>query len=76
MTQKGEHTWDLEIRYHRCPQCGFIIESREKGVLRNGNYEKELKCSRCLNSFVDIQATKPGFGPIFGEPTKAEVNWE
>ena len=28
MTQKGEHTWDLVVDYHRCPKCGYINESR------------------------------------------------
>ena len=66
MTQTGVHTWDLQIDYIRCPQCGLIIESREKGTLRKGNYEKDIKCSRCQNSFVDIHPKN----------TKAEVNQE
>ena len=29
MSQKGQHTWDLVLQYHRCPRCGWIIESQE-----------------------------------------------
>ena len=39
MTQKGSHTWDLHIRYYKCPKCELIVESRKK--------QPEIVCSHC-----------------------------
>lgn len=75
MTQKGEHSWDLHIRYHRCPQCGFILESREDYTYRMGQYIKELSCDRCKRQFVEIKKTTPTFGPLIGTPQPPEVEW-
>lgn len=77
MTQKGEHTWDLVLQYHRCPVCGFIIESREDYQYRMGGvYQKDLECPRCKHRFTLTKPRKPTFGPLIGDPQPAEVDWK
>lgn len=69
MTQKGPHTWDLFIRYYRCPKCGWIIEDRQK------SHEKEIVCSRCNHSFTEKKLSKKSWVPIFSEPQQVEWDW-
>ena len=76
MGQKGEHTWDLILDYHRCPQCGFIIENRVDFEYRDGEYRKELSCDRCLHLFVVTKIMKPSFGPLIGKPQPKEIEME
>lgn len=76
MTQKGEHTWDLYVRYHRCPSCGFIIESRDDFENRFGKYVKELNCPRCSHRFTLTKNEKPRFGPFTGDPQPVEFEWD
>lgn len=76
MAQKGTHTWDLYLRYHRCPKCGFIIESRQDFENRFGEYVKELVCNRCQHHFTLSKHEKITFGPFTGDPQPAEFNWE
>lgn len=75
MTQKGAHTWDLVLHYHRCPSCGYIFDSRENFEYRLGRYQKELDCPRCRFPFTVTKVTKPAAGPFFGEGEGAEVTW-
>lgn len=76
MTQKGEHTWDLAIRYHRCPACGYIIESRDDYHYRLGKYEKALTCPKCAHQFIEVKKTEQKLGPLIGEPETASFEWE
>jgi uncharacterized C2H2 Zn-finger protein len=77
MSQKGEHTWDLVIQYHRCPVCGYITESRENYTYRmGGKYQKDLECPRCHHLFTLTKLRKPSFGPLIGDPQPKEVSWE
>ena len=76
MTQKGDHTWDMYLRYHRCPKCGYIIENRANFENRFGKYVKEMICPRCKYRFEEIRAQKPTFGPFTGDPEPAEFNWD
>ena len=75
MTQKSPHTWDMNLQYHRCPKCGFINENRDGWNYRLSKYEKELECSKCHEHFVEIKKTMPRFGPLIGDPQKAEFEW-
>jgi|EndMetStandDraft_5_1072996.scaffolds.fasta_scaffold109861_2 uncharacterized C2H2 Zn-finger protein len=75
MTQKGTHTWDLIVQYHRCPKCGYIFESREDYQNRLGLYQKDLQCPRCNNIYTITKDRKPTFGPLTGEPQPIEVDW-
>jgi hypothetical protein len=75
VTQKGTHTWDLVIDYHRCPQCGNIIESRTSYHYVSGKYQKEVECERCQNRFMAIKPTKLTFGPLIGDPQPTEIDW-
>ena len=52
MTQKGAHTWDLIIHYHRCPNCGYIVENMEDFRYILGDWIKDVKCERCHHEFV------------------------
>jgi len=52
MTQKGEHTWDLIIQYHRCPYCEKIVESRDDYHYQLGSWIKEVTCDRCGRTFT------------------------
>lgn len=76
MTQRGSHTWDLIQQYHRCPKCGFIIESREDFKYHNTKYSKELKCPRCQNEFTVTKAGPFRLGPLLGQEEHVEVDWE
>jgi hypothetical protein len=75
MPQQGEHTWDLVCEYHRCPQCGYIIESRESFQYRAGLYKKDLECPRCKKLFTLTKPRKPSFAPLIGDPQPVEVEW-
>lgn len=75
MTQKGTHTWDLVIDYHRCPKCGNIIESRDIYEYILGKYQKEIECDRCHHKFLVFKHTKPSFGPLIGDPQPPEMDW-
>ena len=76
MTQKGLHTWDLIVEYHRCPKCGYILESRQ-GFVRDaeGNWSKNVSCERCGNSFAVHKERKSSFGPLMGDPQPIEIDW-
>lgn len=75
MTQKGEHTWDIVIRYHRCPKCGYIMENREDYHYRLGKYQKDLVCNRCGTAFTETKKARHTFGPLFGEGDHPEFTW-
>lgn len=75
MTQKGTHTWDLNLSYHRCPKCGVIFENREAYEYRFGIYQKELQCPRCQYIYTITKERKPAFGPLTGDPNPSEVDW-
>lgn len=76
MTQKGEHTWDLVIDYQRCPQCGFIIESREGFQYRLGKWEKDVECPRCAHRFSVVSNRKVRFGPLIGAPEPRSFDYD
>jgi len=74
--QAGEHTWPLYVRYHRCPKCGAIIESREDFHYVLGQYQKDLECQRCQHAFTITKQVTPTFGPLIGEPQPPEFDWQ
>lgn len=76
MIQKGTHTWELYLYYHRCPKCGYIIESRQNFDDRFGKRVKELLCSRCQARFSVIKTERPTFGPFTGDRQPIEMDWE
>ena len=76
MTQKGEHTWDLIVHYHRCPKCGNIIESRDDYEYRLGKYQKDLICEKCSHAFTETKKARRSLGPLFGEGDRPEFTWE
>lgn len=61
----GNHTWDIVIDYQSCPHCGYIMEDRNKFERHDGNWEKEIVCSRCNKKFMVAKKIQPAFGPIF-----------
>jgi hypothetical protein len=75
MGQKGEHTWDIIIQYHRCPKCGNIIESRQGYEYRQGKYRKEVSCDHCHQHFTVIKSSEPSIGPLLGDPQPIESEW-
>jgi hypothetical protein len=76
MNSSGNHTWNITIKYHQCPKCGLIIESRDDYKYQMGKYTKNVHCSRCKNDFTLLKNTIPQCGPLFGEPTSIEWDWE
>ncbi len=76
MTQKGTHTWDLYIHYHRCPNCGYIMESRQDFEKRANKYVKDLVCSRCQKPFSVLKEEKPTWGPLTGDPQPIDFEWD
>jgi len=75
MSQKGAHTWDIMIHYHRCPACGYIIESRKGYHYQLGKYQKRVVCDRCSKQFIVTKSNPPMIGPLFGEPQPIETEW-
>jgi len=65
MSRKGTHTCDIVVDYHRCPECGYINENREKFRYQLGEYLKDVVCCRCGCEFVLKRERKPKFGPIW-----------
>lgn len=76
MTQKGEHTWDLVVDYHRCPKCGFINESRVEYQRGKDSLTKDITCGRCGEKFTVSKKITKKFGPIFGNATPPEFTWD
>lgn len=66
VSSKGNHTWDIVIEYHRCPECGFINESRDKYHYQLGEYLKDVACVRCGFRFTVKKERQPKFGPLLG----------
>ncbi len=64
--QHGDHTWDIIIKYHRCPKCGTIIEDRFDYEYRLGKYQKDLFCEVCEHHFTVTKPTRPAIGPLWG----------
>lgn len=75
MSQRGSHTWDRAIHYHRCPFCSFIFESRKIYEYLLGKYQKDLECLRCNKKFTVTKNTRLTFGPLLGEPEHVEIDW-
>ncbi len=75
MTQKGTHTWNIIIHYHRCPSCGKIIESRDDYVYEAGKQHKDLVCPRCLRGFTAVKRAPLRFGPLLGQEEHVEWDW-
>lgn len=75
MTQKGTHTWDLNLSYHRCPHCKKIFESRAGYVCEQGIYQRNLECTYCHHPYKEIKARNTAFNPFFGDPQPPEVEW-
>lgn len=76
MIQKGTHTWNLHLSYHRCPKCGYIIESRNGYQYHLGKWMKDVQCDRCKHNFEMTKPCKPTFGPLFGDPQPIEWDWK
>lgn len=70
--QHGNHTWDLNLHYYQCPQCGYIVENREKFETRFNLLHKDLNCPRCSYAFRVEKKKKATFGPLLGHDP--EVN--
>ena len=62
---KGTHTCEIHLRYHYCPNCGKIIESRTDYDNRLGVHEKDLECPRCGETWTETKSGGPIFGPLF-----------
>jgi len=65
VSSKGTHTWDIVVDYQRCPECGYINESREKFHYQMGEYLKDVTCLRCQRIFTVKRFRRPKFGPIW-----------
>jgi hypothetical protein len=70
------HSFEIQVDYQRCPDCGFIIEDRKKYNYKMGKVQKKVHCDRCCKDFVIERGVKPTFGPLLGDLTsKPEVDW-
>lgn len=75
MSRKGSHTWEMFLFYHRCPECGYVFESRKPFEEIMGKMEKKEHCPRCLKSFKIFKEREPSFGPLIGDPQPVETEW-
>ena len=64
------------VHYHRCPECGYIMESRRDYDNRFGKYMKDLICRRCHHQFTLMRNEKKTFGPLIGTPQPVEFDWD
>lgn len=77
VSEKGSHTWDIIIEYHRCPNCEFINENRKKYQYRLGKQQKEVECQRCHHLFVVTKKVPtPKLKPIFADADTVEIDWD
>ncbi len=72
----SSHTWKLYVKYHKCPKCGYIIESRDDYRYEMGKYLKDLECLRCKHHFVEMKDPPPRMAPLLGEAEHVEWDWE
>ena len=70
------HTWEIYVRYHLCPKCSQIIESREDYHYRLGEQVKTMTCPHCYHTWTEKKKTEEPLGPIFGKPPKPEFFWK
>lgn len=75
MPQKGTHTWDMILHYHRCPECGYVFESRHPYEMILGKLQKEEECPRCFDRFMIEKQREVSFGPLIGDPQPIETEW-
>lgn len=68
----GNHTWDLNVHYYRCPRCGYIVENRDKFEPLFNSLLKDIVCKRCQYAFRVEKKIGPAFGPLLGHDP--EVN--
>jgi uncharacterized C2H2 Zn-finger protein len=57
--EKGTHTWDIFLRYHRCPQCGVIQENRQDYMDWFGKAVKQLECPSCGHRYTETRRQRP-----------------
>ncbi len=62
---RGDHTWDIVIDYRSCPDCGYIMEDRQKYQRHDDNLEKQIVCGRCNKTFTVTKKIPSSFGPLF-----------
>ncbi|MCB1111717.1 MAG: hypothetical protein H7A37_05945 [Chlamydiales bacterium] len=75
MREKGTHTWDLVIQYHRCPECDYVFDNRQQYRYQLGHYIKDVECPRCHHEFRLEKNRKPVVGPFFGNGAPPEMDW-
>ncbi|MCB1119557.1 MAG: hypothetical protein KDK65_06320 [Chlamydiia bacterium] len=69
------HTFPIHIHYHRCPDCGKILENRHDWDYRLGYYLKDLTCSYCHHSWTEEKGGHFRLGPLFTQPKTAAFDW-
>jgi uncharacterized C2H2 Zn-finger protein len=69
MTQENSKnrtwTWDIFHHYHKCPECGYILEDRSDFVNYQGIPQKNLHCSRCNFHFKVQKKPSKALGPLW-----------
>lgn len=75
MTQKGNHTWDIILDYHLCPNCKRIVENRQDYMLSSGQYVKEIKCPYCDHQFSCFKEKKARWSLFSGSDDAPEWDW-
>lgn len=70
------HTWKLNLKYHDCPSCGKVVESRQDYTLEKDQALKKLICPRCGHHWEERKKVEKSIFPLFGAPPKPEFNWE
>lgn len=61
----GTHTWDLVQVYHRCKNCGYINESREKFQKKFSLLQKTVVCNKCNQTFI-VTKHQPSHDSLLG----------
>ena len=73
----SDHTWEINIHYHECPNCGFIIENRAGYYYdkTTKQYMKEIECPRCAYQFQEVKKAHKGWKQLFGKTQPASIEW-
>ncbi|SCA58980.1 Uncharacterized protein AB751O23_BP_00060 [Chlamydiales bacterium SCGC AB-751-O23] len=61
---KGDHTFKIHQAYHRCPDCGWVNESRKGFKEIWGKLEKEEVCQKCKHEFIIYKEKSKALGPL------------
>lgn len=62
--QIGDHTWKVQVAYHKCPECGYIVENRTDYQDHLGIKKKDIVCPKCHTHYFVYKKGSKALGPL------------